>query len=129
MEAVEELTGRDVVAFMSNNHIDPDLAVEVFVLRPLAGGELDRLTAGADGHGPPVASDRPVAAVRQRPRFSARRPERLRRGRTPSRLGERHETLAILVPELQPHRAQAVAQRECRHVAKIGVSSWARCRL
>ena len=33
---VEELTGRDVVAFMSNNHIDPDLGVEVFLLAPVA---------------------------------------------------------------------------------------------
>ena len=33
---VEELTDREVVAFMSNNHIDPDLAVEIFVLAPLA---------------------------------------------------------------------------------------------
>jgi uncharacterized protein YbcI len=33
---VEELTDRDVVAFMSNNHIDPDLAVEIFVLAPVA---------------------------------------------------------------------------------------------
>jgi uncharacterized protein YbcI len=29
---VEKLTGRKVVGFMSDNHIDPDLAVEVFVL-------------------------------------------------------------------------------------------------
>ena len=29
---IEELTGRKVVGFMSDNHIDPDLAVEVFVL-------------------------------------------------------------------------------------------------
>jgi uncharacterized protein YbcI len=28
--------GRKVVGFMSDNHIDPDLAVEVFVLEPLA---------------------------------------------------------------------------------------------
>lgn len=32
---IEELTGRTVVGFMSDNHIDPDLAVEVFVLKPL----------------------------------------------------------------------------------------------
>src|SRR3954451_10913933 len=32
---VGELTGRKVVGFMSDNHIDPDLAVEVFVLEPL----------------------------------------------------------------------------------------------
>src|SRR6059036_3214815 len=29
---IEELTGRKVIGFMSDNHIDPDLAVEVFVL-------------------------------------------------------------------------------------------------
>src|SRR5437763_12720817 len=28
---IEELTGRKVIGFMSDNHIDPDLAVEVFV--------------------------------------------------------------------------------------------------
>jgi uncharacterized protein YbcI len=32
---IEELTGRKVVGFMSDNHIDPDLAVEVFVLESL----------------------------------------------------------------------------------------------
>jgi uncharacterized protein YbcI len=33
---VERATGRKVIGFMSDNHIDPDLAVEVFVLEPLA---------------------------------------------------------------------------------------------
>src|SRR4051794_11138944 len=33
---IEQLTGRKVVGFMSDNHIAPDLAVEVFVLEPLA---------------------------------------------------------------------------------------------
>ena len=33
---VEELTGRKVVGFMSDSHIDPDLAVEVFVLEQVA---------------------------------------------------------------------------------------------
>jgi uncharacterized protein YbcI len=32
---IEALTGREVVGFMSDNHIDPDLAVEVFILEPL----------------------------------------------------------------------------------------------
>ena len=32
--SIEELTGRKVIGFMSDNHIDPDLAVEVFVLAP-----------------------------------------------------------------------------------------------
>jgi uncharacterized protein YbcI len=32
--AIEDLTGRTVQAFMSANHIDPDLAAEVFILAP-----------------------------------------------------------------------------------------------
>jgi uncharacterized protein YbcI len=35
---VERLTGRKVIGFMSDNHIDPDLAVEVFVLEPVRAG-------------------------------------------------------------------------------------------
>jgi uncharacterized protein YbcI len=38
-QEIEELTGRKVIGFMSDNHIDPDLAVEVFVLEPLPGEE------------------------------------------------------------------------------------------
>jgi uncharacterized protein YbcI len=34
-QEIEQLTGRKVIGFMSDNHIDPDLAVEVFVLEPL----------------------------------------------------------------------------------------------
>jgi uncharacterized protein YbcI len=34
--AIEKLTDRRVVAFFSSNHIDPDLAAEIFVLdRPM----------------------------------------------------------------------------------------------
>ena len=36
---VERELDREVIAFMSQNHIDPDLAVEVFVLKP---GEVSR---------------------------------------------------------------------------------------
>jgi uncharacterized protein YbcI len=32
--AIEALTHRTVIAFMSTNHIEPDLAAEVFVLEP-----------------------------------------------------------------------------------------------
>lgn len=32
--AVEMLTGSTVVAFLSDNHIDPDIAIESFVLEP-----------------------------------------------------------------------------------------------
>jgi uncharacterized protein YbcI len=31
--AIEDLTGRRVLAFMSANHINPDLAAEVFILK------------------------------------------------------------------------------------------------
>jgi uncharacterized protein YbcI len=41
---VEKHMERNVVAFMSSNHIDPDMAAEVFVLEPLPEGEE---TAGA----------------------------------------------------------------------------------
>ena len=34
IDGVEEILGRKVIAFMSDNHIDPDFAVEVFVLAP-----------------------------------------------------------------------------------------------
>ena len=43
VDAVSGLTGRAVVAFMSTNHLDPDLGVELFVL--------------ADGDVPPAAAD------------------------------------------------------------------------
>jgi uncharacterized protein YbcI len=33
--AVEEHTGRKVSAFLSDNHIDPDIGVETFVLEPV----------------------------------------------------------------------------------------------
>jgi uncharacterized protein YbcI len=47
---VEELSGRRVTAFMSNNHIDPDLAVEVFILQPSPNGrESDETEPDADG--------------------------------------------------------------------------------
>ena len=49
--AVEGLTRRRVIAFMSDNHIEPDIATESFLLEPLA---LDPVaTNGAD----PVATN------------------------------------------------------------------------
>jgi uncharacterized protein YbcI len=57
--AIEQLTGRHVVAFMSDNHIDPDVAVEVFVLEPRsavhevqATGEVGDFEEPLDGVGP-----------------------------------------------------------------------------
>ena len=38
---VEKLTGRKVIAFMSDNHIEPAMGVEIFVLQPSeADGEV-----------------------------------------------------------------------------------------
>jgi uncharacterized protein YbcI len=34
ISGIEEILGRKVVAFMSDNHIDPDIAIEAFVLAP-----------------------------------------------------------------------------------------------
>jgi uncharacterized protein YbcI len=39
VELVEGLTGRKVLAFLSDNHLEPDVAVESFVLTPRAGAE------------------------------------------------------------------------------------------
>jgi uncharacterized protein YbcI len=36
--AVAEHTGREIEAFLSDNHIDPDIAVEVFILKPRTDG-------------------------------------------------------------------------------------------
>jgi uncharacterized protein YbcI len=36
VEAVESITERRVIAFMSDNHVDPDMAIEAFVLEPQA---------------------------------------------------------------------------------------------
>ena len=35
VELVERSLGRKVIAFMSDNHIDPDMACEIFVLEPV----------------------------------------------------------------------------------------------
>jgi uncharacterized protein YbcI len=36
-KSIEAITGREVVAVMSDNHVDPDMAVEIFILdRPLS---------------------------------------------------------------------------------------------
>jgi uncharacterized protein YbcI len=37
--AVERLTGRDVIACISGNHLDPDIAVELFILDAAPGGD------------------------------------------------------------------------------------------
>jgi uncharacterized protein YbcI len=49
---VERLTGRKVAAFMSDNHVNPDVAVETFVLELLDG---DPIVSEDDGGGPAPA--------------------------------------------------------------------------
>ncbi len=51
--AVERLSGRRVIAFMSANHIDPDLASETFVLEPDTSESEDGVVTGlaAEGDG------------------------------------------------------------------------------
>ncbi len=44
---IEGLMGRKVVGFMSDNHIDPDIAVEVFILEPLGAGPAAQAAAAA----------------------------------------------------------------------------------
>ena len=74
-EAVERLTGRKVLAFISGNHIDPDIAAELFILdAPLDGrarsdpGSVD-LASSADRGG--IATIRPWGT-----RDGGRRPRR-----------------------------------------------------
>jgi uncharacterized protein YbcI len=40
-QIVEEATGRRVIAYMSSIHVDPDLAVELFVLEPIPAAAED----------------------------------------------------------------------------------------
>ncbi|HKN92856.1 MAG TPA: Na-translocating system protein MpsC family protein [Thermoleophilaceae bacterium] len=46
---IERLSGRTVTAFMSTNHIDPDLAVETFVLAPSPAGASANSEVRRDG--------------------------------------------------------------------------------
>ena len=45
--AVEDLTSRRVMAFMSANHMDPDMGVEIFVLQPATVDGSDALPTSA----------------------------------------------------------------------------------
>jgi uncharacterized protein YbcI len=55
--AVVEHTGREVAAFLSDHHVDPDIAVEVFILKPRSDGERAAArSVNGDGGGPEPAS-------------------------------------------------------------------------
>lgn len=52
IRGVEQVTGRTVVAFLSANHVDPDIAVESFLLAPPTGAGANQNAAGnQDGAG------------------------------------------------------------------------------
>ena len=48
-DAVEEITGRKVIQFMSQVSFEPDMAAEIFVLEP--GPDVDIAPESADGDG------------------------------------------------------------------------------
>ena len=52
INSVERLSGRDVLAFISNHHVGPDIEIELFLLMP-AGEERPN-----DGQEPPAPGDR-----------------------------------------------------------------------
>lgn len=55
IEAVERCSGRRVIAFLSENHIEPDIAIESFVLQPGSdedGSTNGRTAASANGDAP-----------------------------------------------------------------------------
>jgi uncharacterized protein YbcI len=39
---IEEILGRKVIAFLSANHVEPDIAVETFILAPADEASLER---------------------------------------------------------------------------------------
>jgi uncharacterized protein YbcI len=43
---IEQITGRQVVAFLSANHIDPDIAIESFMLEPAGDTDGTQPSAG-----------------------------------------------------------------------------------
>lgn len=47
---IEELLGRRVIGFMSDNHLDPDLAAELFVLEPADDGGQAQLAEADSAH-------------------------------------------------------------------------------
>ena len=52
-DVVEEATGRKVIAYMSSIHVDPDLAVELFVMEPTE-------EQATDGSAPEEAEEPPA---------------------------------------------------------------------
>ena len=62
INGIEEILGRKVIAFMSDNHIDPDVAVEVFLLAA-AGAE----PGGDSAHGAAKTPGEAIASATPTP--------------------------------------------------------------
>jgi hypothetical protein len=61
---VEEATGRKVIAYMSSINVDPDLAVELFLLEPVEGTEdVDPIPSADADVASQVDGDRPASQV------------------------------------------------------------------
>ncbi len=58
ISGIEEILGRRVVAFMSDNHIDPDVAVEIFML---ARPDHERRSASDGARAPATTAGEPIA--------------------------------------------------------------------
>jgi uncharacterized protein YbcI len=58
---VEDATGRKVIAYMSTVHIDPDLAVELFVLEPIEDAAEGPWTSETDSAAVPSSAAPPDA--------------------------------------------------------------------
>jgi hypothetical protein len=70
---IEEILGRKVIAFLSANHVEPDIAVETFILAPADEASLERsaratlhspLLRQRDGRAQAQALRRPISAER-----------------------------------------------------------------
>jgi len=60
--AVETLTSRTVLAFMSANHMDPDMGAEIFVLQPAVNGADALPTSAKSDQGAHAMFDRDHSA-------------------------------------------------------------------
>jgi uncharacterized protein YbcI len=60
-EMIEKLTGRNVLAFLSQAHIEPDITIEMFFIdRPLEGfGAVEVLDTGNPAFGNSPGQDQP----------------------------------------------------------------------
>jgi uncharacterized protein YbcI len=56
IDGIEEITGRKVRAFLSANHMEPDIAIESFILEPVDSASQNGQQAGSDVTRVPQAS-------------------------------------------------------------------------